>query len=199
LAPSSPSEDDSAQAPPTPAMRAAARRGHLLHALFERLPAIPSDRRQDAAIRWLMGSAGVETESAARAIAADACAIIGAPDFAAIFSPASLSEAPIAAVLGDGIVVAGTVDRLLVEAERVRVVDFKTSRAVPAEAGAAPPAHLRQMSAYVEALRVIFPDRRVEAALLYTAAPALLALPDELLARYKPSLQLAQQKLVFDG
>jgi len=33
------------------------------------------------------------------------------------------------------------------------------------------------MNAYAEALRVIFPDRRVEANLLYTAAPRLITLP----------------------
>jgi ATP-dependent helicase/nuclease subunit A len=32
------------------------------------------------------------------------------------------------------------------------------------------------MQAYVEALKVIFPDRAVQAALLYTSGPSLIAL-----------------------
>ena len=48
--------------------------------------------------------------------------------------------------------------------------------------------HLRQMAAYTAALRVIFPDRSVEAALLYTAAPRLFDLPADLLDRHQPGL-----------
>jgi ATP-dependent helicase/nuclease subunit A len=33
------------------------------------------------------------------------------------------------------------------------------------------------MEAYAEALRVIFPGRRIEASLLYTAGPRLITLP----------------------
>ena len=42
------------------------------------------------------------------------------------------------------------------------------------------------MAAYRAALQVIFPDRRVEAALLYTAMPVLHLLPDALLAAHLP-------------
>ena len=43
------------------------------------------------------------------------------------------------------------------------------------------------MAAYQAALRVIFPNREVEAVLLYTAAPVLHALPDALLAAHLPT------------
>jgi ATP-dependent helicase/nuclease subunit A len=92
-----------------------------------------------------------------------------------LFSPAALAEAPIAATLPDGTVVAGTVDRLLVTDEVVRVVDFKTGQRVPSGASTIPPSHVRQMRAYGQALQVIFPDRLVEMALLYTEAPLMLA------------------------
>jgi ATP-dependent helicase/nuclease subunit A len=72
-------------------------------------------------------------------------------------------------------VIAGKVDRLLVDDERVLVVDYKTGRA-PAASAEIPASHLAQMSAYVDALSVIFPGRRVEAALLYTASATLFEL-----------------------
>jgi ATP-dependent helicase/nuclease subunit A len=46
---------------------------------------------------------------------------------------------------------------------------------------------LRQMAAYRAALRVIFPDRPVAAALVYTATPILIPLTDTLLDRYAPA------------
>ena len=195
LAPSSLGEDDVADPPPSPALRAAARRGRLLHALFERLPAVAAADRDPAARRWLLGPGGVEDPAIAQAIAADACAIIADPALVPIFSAAALAEAPIAAVIEGGHVVAGTVDRLLVEDDRVRLVDFKTGRRVPLDLEDAPVHHLRQMAAYAAALAVIFPGRRIEAALLYTAGPRLLPLSPEDLARHKPGLGEAQQKL----
>ena len=80
-------------------------------------------------------------------------------------------------MLPDGRVIAGTVDRLLVEESRVRVVDFKTGAYVPATVDEIPRAHRNQMAAYADALRVIFPGRTVEAALLYTSGPKMIALP----------------------
>ena len=69
--------------------------------------------------------------------------------------------------------IAGTVDRILVAEARVLVIDFKTGR-VPADEAAVPNAHRAQMTAYVDALRVIFPGRQVSASLLYTAGPKLI-------------------------
>ena len=57
------------------------------------------------------------------------------------------------------------------------MVDFKTGALVPASAAEVPRAHVRQMEAYAEALRVIFPGRTVETALLYTSGPKMIALP----------------------
>lgn len=186
LAPSAPDEDDQPYPPPSPDMRAAAERGRLLHALFERLPAVPPDERAARADRWLASACGVDDPAAREALIAEALAIISAPAHAALFGPAALAEAPIAAILPGGRVVAGTVDRLLVAPDRLLVADFKTGRRAPPTPAGIPPAHLRQMAAYAAALRVIFPGRAVEAVLLYTAAPLLHALPDALLAAHAP-------------
>ena len=51
------------------------------------------------------------------------------------------------------------------EKSRKLIIDFKTGR-VPATDGDIPNAHRAQMAAYVEALQVIFPGRRVSASQL---------------------------------
>jgi ATP-dependent helicase/nuclease subunit A len=175
LAPSQVSPDTESRPPPTPALAAAAERGRLLHALFERLPATPRGDRRRGALAWLQQSAGVADGAVRTQLVDSALAIIEAPEHAELFSPAALAEAPIAATLPDGTVVAGTVDRLLVTDEVVRVVDFKTGRQVPAGVNAIPAGHLRQMRAYGRALQVIFPRHRIELALLYTEAPLMLS------------------------
>ena len=184
LSPSAIAADDVAHAPPGPAA-AAARRGQLLHTLFERLPDVAPADRAAAATTWLARTAADLDTGARDRIATTALEIIADPAFADVFGPDSLAEAPIAATVGD-IVIAGTVDRLLVTATRVRVVDFKTGASVPATAAEVAPYHLKQMAAYVAALRVIFPGRQVEAALLYTHAARLIELPDTVLAANAP-------------
>jgi ATP-dependent helicase/nuclease subunit A len=190
LAPSAIGLDLVADPPPGPALLEAARRGQLLHALFERLPAVPPQRRREAGEKWLIGSAGIEAAIAAELVA-QACGIISDPAFADLFSDEALAEAPIAAVVGQE-VVAGTVDRLVVTSDRVRIIDFKTGRRVPSSLDAVPEHHIIQMAAYVAALEVVFPDRPIEAALLYSAGPVLLALPSERLAEHKRNFAVEQ-------
>ena len=80
-----------------------------------------------------------------------------------------------------------------IAADRIRIVDFKTGRRAPASLDEIPSYHLRQIAAYVAALRIIFPDRPVEGGLLYTAGPALFMLPGDLVDRYKPGFATAEQ------
>ena len=193
LAPSSVGEDDVADPPPSAAMRTAAERGRLIHALFERLPALAPDRRAAAADRWLSAVGQVADASLRSELIATVLAVLDDPAHGDLFGANSLGEAPISAVVPGGYVIAGTVDRLLVEPDRVRVIDFKTGRRVPLELDEVPVFHLRQMAAYAEALGVIFPGRRIEAALLYTAAPRLFDLPEDVLASHKPGFAAMEQ------
>ena len=73
----------------------------------------------------------------------------------------------------NGQVVSGVVDRLLVDQAKVLVVDYKTNRRPPSSPDAVPGAYRTQMTAYVEILRHVYPDRDVKAALLWTEAPRL--------------------------
>jgi ATP-dependent helicase/nuclease subunit A len=192
LAPSSLGEDRVAEPPPGPALRAAAERGRLIHALFERLPALAPVDRSVAAGRWL-AHAGITDPAERQAIAGQVMAVLDGPDTAALFAGDALTEAPITATLPDGLVVSGTVDRLLVRPDHVLMVDFKTGRP-PQGLADVPPYHLRQMAAYAAALAVIFPGRRVDAALLYTAAPRLIDLPAALLQDNRPHTSGADKR-----
>ena len=192
LAPSSIGEDDVANPPPSAAMAEAAQRGRLLHALFERLPALPPADRRAAGMRWL------KSEGADVSLVDAALRVIDDPRFAAIFAPDALAEAPVAGVV-DGHVIAGTVDRLSVTDAVVEFIDFKTGRRVPTSIDAVPIQHVRQMAAYAAVLAEIFPDREVRASLLYSEGPLLHCLPPDLLAAHKPSFAGAQDNLVIAG
>jgi ATP-dependent helicase/nuclease subunit A len=158
-----------------------------MHKLLERLPEVPAGDRKAAAQAWLAKS-GADLDGPARAeMAAAALKVLEHQGWTELFAPGALAEVPIAAIVGEQ-VIAGTIDRLLIEGERIRLVDFKTARRPPKGLDEVPVSILRQMAAYAAALEATYPGRRVEAALLYTQVPTLLELPEALLAVHKQAL-----------
>ncbi|MCW1402686.1 double-strand break repair helicase AddA [Novosphingobium sp. MW5] len=192
LAPSALGEDKGFDPPWPPGSGVdAARRGVLIHRLLERLPELEPGERVAAASAWLARNAGDLDDTARGEMISAALRVLDHPDWADLFSPQALAEVPIAALVGDQ-VVAGTIDRLLIEPTRIRLVDFKTARRPPADLAGVPQSILRQMAAYAAALETAYPGRQIEAAVLYTSVPALIAIPADVLARLKPGLSTIQ-------
>jgi ATP-dependent helicase/nuclease subunit A len=113
-----------------------------------------------------------------------ALGVLNDPTFAALFGPGSTAEVALVGSLAGPlgpVPVSGRVDRLLVEADRVLVADFKTNRTVPAELSAADPAYILQMAVYGAILEDVYPGRRIEAALVWTDTPSLMPIPSEMM------------------
>uniref|UniRef100_UPI001969FF1E PD-(D/E)XK nuclease family protein n=1 Tax=Sandarakinorhabdus rubra TaxID=2672568 RepID=UPI001969FF1E len=178
--------DTLAQPPPDAARRATARRGTALHRLFEVLPDLAIAVRERVALDWCALNV---PDLDSTEMVATVLAVLDDPAFAPVFAAGALTEAPVAAVVGEA-VVAGSIDRLLVTDEDVLAVDFKTGSRVPASVDEVPPAHSVQMAAYAAALAQVFPGRRVRAALLYTAGPRLIELPAHVLGAWQPGSSL---------
>ena len=182
LVPSRLDDDDYGEAPAQIAMRAAAERGKLIHALFERVTDAASLTNAE---RWLERNVTDSAIDKAR-ILADVRSVVANPEWQEFFGPNARAEVPLAAVVGEN-VISGRIDRLIVEPGLVRVLDFKTGRSVPADENTVAVPYLRQMAYYVAALQTIFPGTRVEASLLFTYAPKLITLSDAMLAAHKPA------------
>ena len=182
LVPSRLEDDDYGDAPAAQAMRAAAERGKLIHALFERITDAGS---LQAAERWLERNASDLAIDRTR-ILADVRGVVANLEWQDFFGPNARAEVPLAAVVGE-VVISGRVDRLIIEPGLIRILDFKTGRAVPTDEATVAVPYLRQMAHYVAALETIFPDHQVEGSLLFTYSPTLITLSDEVLAPYKPA------------
>ncbi len=173
------------EAPDVARAHRAAQRGRLLHLLFERAGALAATDRAGALARLAARLAPDMPADERAAIVAEALAVLALPEMGPLFGPEALPEAMLAGRVGPRLV-AGRVDRLLVTDAGVRLLEFKTSRRVPAGAGAIHPGHLAQIAAYWALCRQIWPDRPVEAALLFTAGPRLFRLDAALLASHAP-------------
>lgn len=161
------------------------RRGDLIHRLLERLPDLPTASRHEAAVRMLSRERGLSDEQRAEMIAA-AFGVLDDVRFAPVFGPGSRAEVAVtgsAPGLPPGVTISGRMDRLVVTPDRVLVVDYKTNRPAPGRIEDADPAYVRQMAAYVAVLKRLYPGRAVEAALVWTDGPDLMAVPPELMER----------------
>lgn len=172
---------------------AAMLRGTRLHLLLEHLPGQPRAEWRDLAVSALSGDeGGLPDQDELAALLAEAVAVIDAPDLAQIMSPDPsaqlLREVALTAPLPGIGILHGTIDRLIVTDDRVLAVDYKSNAEVPALPDATPEGILRQMAAYRDALRLIWPDRRVEVAVLWTTSRSLMSLPDPLLDRAMAAL-----------
>ena len=184
LAPSNLDDDLYGDAPASAALKVAAVRGKLLHALFEHYAGGDIAAFKTAAVDWL-GRNNPERDFNHQNGVAEVIAVMQNPDWEELFSSAARAEVPLAALVGTT-VISGRVDRLLVTDDRVRLIDFKTGRNVPANESAVSTPILRQMAHYVAALESIFAPRKVEAALLYTNGPSMIELSPTVLAPHKP-------------
>ncbi len=156
------------------------RRGRIIHALLQHVPDRPPAQRE-AAIRAFLARPGHGLSEREQAeTLEEVMTLLAEPELAAALGPGSLAEAPVAGRLG-GSLVSGQVDRLLVTPDRVLVLDYKTNRPPPATLDQVPPLYLRQMAAYRAVLRLAFPGRAVDCALVWTYGARFMRLPGELL------------------
>ena len=109
-----------------------------------------------------------------------AFSVLNDPRFAPVFGPGSRAEAALtgwAPGLPPGVSISGRIDRLVITPDRVLVVDYKTNRPAPDRIEAADPAYVLQLAVYVAVLKRLYPDRAVEAALVWTDGPKLMPVP----------------------
>lgn len=159
------------------------RRGDLIHRLLERLPEIAPAARPDAAVRMLAREPDLDPAQRTEMIAA-AFRVLDDPRFAPVFGPGSRAEAALtgwAPGLPPGVSISGRIDRLVITTDRVLVVDYKTNRPAPDHIENADPAYVLQLAVYVAVLKRLYPDRAVEAALVWTDGPQLMPVPQALM------------------
>lgn len=163
--------------------------GRLTHALLQRLPDTPPERRAGAARRFLeLRGASLDAEQRAH-LASSALGIIESAPLAPLFGPRSAPEVEIAARLpsaGGEIAISGRIDRLAETEDEVIVADFKTG--APREP--ATTAQLRQLALYRAAVAQLYPGKNIRCVIVWTqTATAVQAEAAQLDAAWREILQ----------
>ncbi len=159
------------------------KRGLLVHRLLQSLPELELKEREAAARRYLALPMHNLPADAQDDIRREVLAVLDHPEFAPLFGPGSQAEVPLVGLIGDH-AVSAQIDRLIVEEDRVLIVDYKTLRPPPAVEQQVAPIYLRQLAIYQAALARIYPGREIRCALLWTEGPRLMPISSHLLAGY---------------
>jgi ATP-dependent helicase/nuclease subunit A len=156
----------------------ALQRGTLVHRLLQSLPDLPAARRREAANNHLSRNAIAWSEAERSTLAEKVLGLIDNPRFAAVFAEGSRAEVPIVGRLAlpgrPAAFVSGQIDRLVVTAHEVLIVDFKTNHAPPTSAEEAPRTYVRQLALYRAVLSKLYPQRQIRTALLWTESTELM-------------------------
>lgn len=148
-------------------------RGTQIHLLLEHLPMAAPEDRQALGLQLLQS--GDDT------LVSEVIALIEKPELAWLWDADALNEVVITAdvpVVGR---IHGAIDRLIIGPDKVTAVDYKSNRLVPETPQQTPIGLQRQLAAYALALRQIYPDHTIEAAILWTHTGTMTILPDDLL------------------
>ncbi|MGD1876524.1 MAG: PD-(D/E)XK nuclease family protein, partial [Kiloniellaceae bacterium] len=165
------------------------RRGLLIHRLLQSLPDLAPQDRAAAGRTFLASPLNDLAEDQQEDILGEVLRVLEAPDLAALFGPGSRAEVPLAGLIDTAAgpqVIAGQVDRLLVEEGTISLVDYKSQRPAPQRAEDVPALYLKQMAAYRALLSRIYPGRAIRSYLIWTDQPRLMQLSDALLAGHAP-------------
>jgi ATP-dependent helicase/nuclease subunit A len=156
----------------------ALQRGTLVHRLLQSLPGLAADRRHEATQKFLARNAPAWDDAERATLAGKVLALVADPRFSAVFAEGSRAEVAIVGRLDlpgrPQALISGQIDRLVVTADEVLIVDFKTNHAPPDSAAKAPPAYVRQIALYRAVLRRLYPQHDVRAALLWTESTDLM-------------------------
>ena len=162
-------------------------RGTLTHALLQHLPGLDSATWEGAANRFVRSRGAALSQRVRDSIVAETLALLRRSDFAPLFGPSSQAEVPIVAEIevpggkGRKLRLTGQIDRLVRLGHEVLIVDYKTNRPPPRRAEDVAEAYTLQLAAYRLAVRQIFQEVRVRAAVLWTDGPDIMEIPADLL------------------
>ncbi|MDA9208069.1 double-strand break repair helicase AddA [Octadecabacter sp.] len=150
--------------------------GRLIHLLLEVLPNLPTEERESAALAIAANQPDVGLIDDLDVLVREALAVLNTSGLDWVFEEA-LVEVPISAPFGNERLF-GLIDRLIITDTDIIAIDFKSNRTVPPTPSVTPLGLVRQMGAYRNALRLIYPNHRIRTVLLWTKTCTMTELPD---------------------
>lgn len=182
LVPSRPSEEDQeiSMSPLISGQDNRFKRGNITHKLLQFLPDLDHGMRRNAAQKFMQNYAIDLSHSVRDSIVNEVLNILEDITYAPYFAAGSIAEVPVTGLTDDGRVVSGQIDRLVVEKDKVLILDYKSNRPPPVHAEDVQEVYKKQLRAYRDSISKIYPGRAISCALLWTDGPRFMIMDDYL-------------------
>ena len=148
------------------------RRGSLIHRILQFLPANNSDKAQ-IIDEYMNKNAADFSDSDKAQIKEEILELLVKEEYAPIFGADSRAEVPISGEI-DGKIISAQIDRLVVQDDKVIIVDFKTNRPAKKTLEETPKAYITQLNTYKSLIGKIYPDCHIETYILWTNEARLM-------------------------
>ncbi len=152
------------------------RRGNVTHKLLQFLPDFEETKRKEAALKFVHKNAADLSEEIRNEIVSEVMDIFSNPQYAPFFSVNSMAEVSLTGLMTDNRIVSGQIDRLVISEDEIWILDYKTNRPPPSDIKDVPQIYHKQMAAYRDAIKEIYPNHKINCALLWTDGPRLMIL-----------------------
>ncbi|ALE03292.1 double-strand break repair helicase AddA [Bartonella ancashensis] len=155
--------------------------GNIVHRLLQYLPNCHPQERRKYAQRYLKAKASHWSEKQKENALNDIWKILENTHLKLLFSDSSRAEVSLMGMVkihGKQQMIHGQIDRLYVNQENIIFADFKTGT-LPKDETDIPLAYLRQMALYQQLLQNIYPDKNIQAFLIYSKQAKIFLLSFE--------------------
>lgn len=158
--------------------------GKAIHRLLQVLPNLDQDSWRTNAENYLQNRLPELTSTDKEEMIDSVINVMSDPKFAPIFSSDSATEFSIMGSLmikDEERIVSGRIDRLVVQDDRLLIVDYKTNFSAPTTVGDISASYIAQLAIYRAVLQPLYPNKIIEAGLLYTRTPKIIEVPAHIL------------------
>lgn len=139
----------------------ALKRGSFIHKMLQYLPTIPKEKRKEILKKCKPDDIEIPE---------NLLDIFEKKELIPFFGKGSLAEVPVIGTI-DEQPISGQIDRLAITENEVWILDFKTNRFVPKKV---PENYQKQLKAYRDLIKNIFPDKIVKSYILWTETMTLV-------------------------
>ena len=148
------------------------RRGSLIHKILQFLPADNSDKAY-VIDEYMSKNAPDFSDSDKEQIKNEILNLLAKEEYASIFGTDSRAEVPVFGE-AEGKIISAQIDRLVVQEDKITIVDFKTNRPAGKNLAETPDAYKKQLNVYKTLIEKIYPNRNVETYILWTNEARLM-------------------------
>lgn len=141
------------------------RRGTVIHKLLQYITSVAPNERPAVALLFLEKQLPDFSDFARRQIVDEV--LLLCDTYADIFTASSKAEVPIVGEI-DGKIISAKIDRLVINSDKVVIVDYKTNRPAAKTLDEVPEIYRKQLATYKNLLKKLYPEKEIETYLLWT-------------------------------